>query len=86
MRNRVFCSSWSPSQGSKYYYCEYFELEREPCPFEDGHGVSQCENCEYYAKQESRGRPNLSGVDWNNREEVLQRRRDYYASKSNSST
>ena len=78
MKSRVICPHWVPSQGSKYYTCELFELERQPCPFEDRNGKSPCETCEYNGKLDRRGRPNLTGVDWNNSDSVNQYRREKY--------
>lgn len=85
MRNRVLCSNWHPSQNSKYYNCEFYELEQQPCPFEDSNGQSPCDTCEYYAKLEGKGRPNTTGVDWENPEQVREyNRKRYYARKNKS--
>lgn len=78
MRNRVLCKHWYPSQSSKYYTCEFYELEQQPCPFEDSDGTSPCETCEYYAKLETKGRPNVTGIDWSNPEQVRDYKRKRY--------
>lgn len=72
---RVLCKHWYPSQGSKYFTCEWYELERQPCPFEG----SPCETCQYYCKLETRGRPNKSGIDWTDPEQVKGYRRSQRA-------
>jgi len=81
MRDRTLCKHWSPSQNSKYFNCEFYELEKHPCPFEFDDGTSPCETCPYHAKLEGRGRPNHTGVNWSDKDSINQYRREQYRGK-----
>lgn len=71
------CTHWTPSRGSRYYLCARFTASRITCDLPQ----SACETCEYYegeiAKEMGKGRPNMSGIDWDDPEEV----RRYYRNK-----
>lgn len=78
IRNKVLCPHWSPSRASKYYNCELYEMEKIACPFEG----RKCCDCEFYSKLESSGRPNTTGLDWNNPDEVNEYRRKLYRERN----
>ena len=70
------CKDWMPSQGSKYYRCAKYAATRATCD----EPLSACEACPYYekpAEYEEPGRPNLSGIDWEDPDEVRDYKREY---------
>lgn len=64
------CIHWVPSNSHKYYNCQQYLASRTLCDLPK----SSCKNCAYHIKADGmRGRPNNSGVDWNDIHQV----RDY---------
>ncbi len=52
---------WKPSRASKYYNCLRYEQTKELCPLIR----ALCFTCEFYnPPQEDSGRPNFTGVNW----------------------
>ena len=70
------CKHWTPSRGSRYYFCARFQSARVTCDLP----YSACETCSHFegdiGKEMGPGRPNMSGLDWNNPEEVRKYFRD----------
>ena len=64
------CTHWSPSRGSKYYFCAQFEATKATCDLPSG----SCETCDYYEgevlKGLGAGRPNILGINWTDPDDV----------------
>ncbi len=60
------CKHWTPSRSSKYYYCTRYIAGRVTCDLPKG----SCKECPFYDGPGEKGRSNLSGVDWANKEDV----------------
>lgn len=71
----VECPHWTPSRGSKYKNCLRHQQSRMKCDLPR----SACDTCEHYMRPGtiSTGRPNETGIDWTDPDEV----REYYANK-----
>lgn len=73
------CKYWVPSQHSKYYYCLRFQETRALCDAPR----SECPYCTYYETPfPGPGRPNLSGINWDNPEEVREYHKKYRQEKA----
>lgn len=70
---RISCSHWTPSRSNVYYNCDYYHQYKLECPKKDA--GYPCVGCEYFDKGDQ-GRPNKSGIDWNNKDEVAQYKKD----------
>lgn len=71
------CTHWSPSTGSRYYFCARFQASKVTCDLPH----DACATCDYFEGDLSHdmgpGRPNMSGIDWNDPDAV----RKYYREK-----
>ncbi len=62
------CPQWTPSRGSKYHNCNLWHRTRFVCALKR----SACQGCEHHivGSDLGIGRPNNSGIDWNDPEQV----------------
>jgi len=69
------CKHYTPSRGSRYYYCARYTASRVTCDKDH----DECQTCTYYEGGEGfgSGRPNFSGVDWQDPEERAAYMRKY---------
>lgn len=70
------CPHWTPSRGSKYRNCDQWWSQKVICDLPREH----CELCPNYIpniRVLPTGRPNETGIDWNDPEQV----RMYYAER-----
>ncbi len=90
---RASCANWSPSRGSKYYYCTRYTAGRITCDLPR----SACQTCPHFEGADAEGdlgRPNMSGIDWKDdddrraymREYMKQRRKNTKEKTNGSST
>ena len=75
---KLGCAYYEPSRNSKYYTCNYYYTYRLPCPKE----VPNCDGCEFLDKVGGGGRPNQSGINWGDKEEVSAYKRRIRCQKS----
>ena len=70
-----YCRHWRPSPNSKYYSCIQFIEDRKLCDVEG----SPCETCRFHEPDDDvvKGRPNFSGINWNDPRDVADYRRAY---------
>ena len=69
------CSHWTPSRQSKYYSCNKWWSLRVKCDLP----TAACNGCAFHMPKGTLrpGRPNDSGIDWTDPEQV----REYYRHK-----
>lgn len=62
------CPEWTPSRGSKYHRCKQWRELRVICDLPR----SACATCPQLlpACDPAQGRPNMSGIDWNDPDQV----------------
>ena len=60
------CVHWSPTRKSRYYYCNRFYVDRITCELPK----MACKTCPFYEGKGTRGRPNNTGIDWSDNEQV----------------
>ena len=60
------CKHWKPSRSSKYYYCTRYLSGRVTCDLPK----SACKTCPFYDGPGEKGRSNLTGVNWSDKDSV----------------
>lgn len=79
-KQRPLCKNWQPSRRSKYYYCARFTASRVTCDLP----LTACATCAFYegaGAEGDIGRPNMTGIDWEDPEERAAYMRDYMRRK-----
>lgn len=74
-RSCPLCGYWTPSRSSRYYNCARYYRHRITCD------QLSCDGCAHYEESVAEGRPNLTGVDWQDDEERRRYLRDYMRRK-----
>lgn len=79
-QERPMCKHWTPSRGSKYYYCARYTASRVTCDLLR----TACATCSYFegaSAQGDPGRPNMTGIDWEDLDDRAAYMRDYMRRK-----
>jgi hypothetical protein len=78
----LYCKHYTPSASSKYKNCLQYIESATLCHIPK----SPCSTCPFHIKaQRKTGRPNLSGIRWNNKKDLAEYQREYHLLESQSS-
>ncbi len=74
---QIGCKNWEPSRKNVYYTCDYYFQYKLECPFKENGKVYPCAKCKYYDYSNDKGRPNRTGVDWSDKSQVAQYKKEH---------